>query len=82
MYRHGYVYIWRTGELNAPFVLRGLRRPDSFKRSIPCGLGFEMVICPHYLSEIVSWVGIYRVAGLESWNISAFIVVGSVQMAL
>ncbi|PKY03141.1 steroid reductase [Aspergillus campestris IBT 28561] len=68
--------------LNAHFVLRNLRRPGSSERGIPRGLGFGMVTCPHYLFEVVSWVGIYLVGGMRSWSILAFIVVGSVQMAL
>lgn len=68
--------------LNAHFVLRNLRRPGSSERGIPCGLGFGMVTCPHYLFEIVSWVGIYLVGGMRSWSILVFIIVGSVQMAL
>lgn len=78
----GLFIIGELANLNAHFVLRNLRRPGSSERGIPCGLGFGMVTCPHYLFEIISWIGIYLVDGMRSWSILAFIIVGSVQMAL
>lgn len=66
--------------LNTHLVLRNLRKPGSTERGIPSGFGFGLVTCPNYLFEIIAWLGIYLVTGLN-WSVLLFTVVGSVQMA-
>ncbi|KAE8392065.1 3-oxo-5-alpha-steroid 4-dehydrogenase-domain-containing protein [Aspergillus alliaceus] len=66
--------------LNAHLVLRDLRRPGTTDRGIPSGFGFNLVTCPNYLFEIIAWVGIYLVSGLN-WSVLFFITVGGAQMA-
>ena len=67
--------------LNAHRILRDLRKPGTTERGIPRGFGFNLVTCPNYMFEIMSWVGVYLVTGL-SWSVLTFIVVGTVQMYL
>lgn len=40
------------------FLLRKLRTSDSLSYQIPQGGLFKYINCPHYLAEIVSWIGI------------------------
>ncbi|KAN0070577.1 3-oxo-5-alpha-steroid 4-dehydrogenase domain containing protein [Elaphomyces granulatus] len=67
------------GNLNTHLVLRDLRRPGSTERGIPRGIGFGLVTCPNYMFEVISWLGIYLVTGLN-WSVLLFTVVGVVQM--
>lgn len=60
-------------------TLRNLRKPGSTERVIPTGFGFNLVTCPNYLFEVISWVGVYLVSGLN-WSILLFIIVGTVTM--
>lgn len=41
--------------LHAHITLRNLRPPGTKTRAIPRGFGFNLVSCPNYLWEIVSW---------------------------
>jgi very-long-chain enoyl-CoA reductase len=65
--------------LNAHMVLRDLRKPGSTERGIPQGFGFDLVTCPNYMFEIISWVGVYLATGL-SWSVLLFLVVSILQM--
>jgi very-long-chain enoyl-CoA reductase len=67
------------GNLYTHLVLRDLRRPGSTDRGIPRGIGFGLVTCPNYMFEVIAWLGIYLVTGLN-WSVLLFIVVGMVQM--
>lgn len=50
-------------------------RKNSLDYFIPKGGGFEYVICPHYLFEIVTWLGIALLSRhLAAWLILAFII--------
>jgi very-long-chain enoyl-CoA reductase len=46
-----------AGNARAHWMLRGLRRAGTNEKLIPRGFLFEWVSCPHYLCEILSWVG-------------------------
>jgi very-long-chain enoyl-CoA reductase len=61
--------LYAIGELcnfSTHVTLRHLRRPGSTDRGIPKGLGFNLVTCPNYTFEIMSWVGVW----LVNWSLS------------
>ena len=57
------------GNFNQHKALADLRK-DSLEYKIPRGGLFEYVVCPHYLFEIVAWLGIF----LLSRHLGAFLV--------
>ena len=63
------------GNAKAHRMLRALRPAGSKVRRIPRGFLFESVSSPHYLFEILSWVGFALVT--ETWAARAFLVVGA-----
>ena len=64
-----------AGNAHAHLVLRNLRTQNGLERSIPRGFLFERVSCPHYLFEILSWLGFNLVTG--TWAGVAFMLVGA-----
>ncbi|HVY30237.1 MAG TPA: hypothetical protein VHB79_26955 [Polyangiaceae bacterium] len=64
-----------AGNARAHRMLRDLRPVGTKGRVIPRGFLFERVSCPHYLFEILSWVGFAIVT--ETWAARAFCVVGA-----
>jgi very-long-chain enoyl-CoA reductase len=63
------------GNARAHRVLRDLRPVGTKTRLIPRGFLFERVSCPHYLFEILSWVGFALVT--ETWAALGFLLVGA-----
>lgn len=63
------------GNARAHRMLRDLRPAGSKQRVIPRGFLFERVSSPHYLFEILSWVGFALVT--QTWAACAFLVVGA-----
>jgi very-long-chain enoyl-CoA reductase len=63
------------GNARAHRMLRDLRPVGTKTRVIPHGFLFERVSCPHYLFEILSWVGFALVT--QTWAARAFLVVGA-----
>jgi len=59
----------------AHLILRALRTPGSSARTIPRGFLFERVSCPHYLFEILTWVG-FTVA-TQTWAALSFLLLAS-----
>jgi len=68
------------GNLQTHLTLMSLRSAGGSERGIPRGPLFNMVTCPNYLTEAVSWLGIYLISGF-SWGVLIFLVVAVVQMA-
>jgi len=68
------------GNLQAHLTLMGLRSAGGSERGIPQGPLFNLVTCPNYLTETISWIGVYLVSGL-SWGVLIFTVVSVAQMA-
>ena len=63
------------GNARAHRMLRDLRPAGTKARVIPRGFLFERVSCPHYLFEILSWVGFALVT--QTWAARAFLLVGA-----
>jgi very-long-chain enoyl-CoA reductase len=63
------------GNARAHRMLRDLRPVGSKLRVIPRGFWFERVSSPHYLFEILSWVGFALVT--ETWAARAFLLLGA-----
>src|SRR6478609_7062415 len=64
-----------AGNARAHLMLRALRTPGGREKPIPRGFLFETVSCPHYLFEILSWVGFNLVT--QTWAGLAFMLVGA-----
>ncbi len=63
------------GNARAHRMLRDLRPAGSKLRVIPHGFLFERVSSPHYLFEILSWVGF--ALATQTWAAGTFLVVGA-----
>jgi very-long-chain enoyl-CoA reductase len=63
------------GNARAHRMLRDLRPEGSKRRVIPRGFLFERVSSPHYLFEILSWIGFALVAG--TWAALTFMLLGA-----
>lgn len=75
--------LFAIGELanfSAHIILRNLRSSNGTERGIPKGLGFDMVTCPNYLYEVISWIGIWMVNRSVSTGI--FLAVAGAIMAI
>ncbi|KAF2839517.1 3-oxo-5-alpha-steroid 4-dehydrogenase family protein-like protein [Patellaria atrata CBS 101060] len=71
--------IGELGNLSNHLTLRNLRSSGSTERGIPQGLGFNLVTCPNYMFETISWLGMFCVN--RSWSTVVFIVLAVAQMA-
>jgi very-long-chain enoyl-CoA reductase len=72
--------IGELGNLQTHLVLKGLRSANGTERGIPRGFLFDLVTCPNYLTETMSWLGVYLVSGF-SWGVLIFIIASVAQMA-
>jgi very-long-chain enoyl-CoA reductase len=68
------------GNLNTHLTLRGLRSAGGTERGIPEGALFDLVTCPNYLTETISWIGVYLISGLN-WSVLLFTFVAVIPMA-
>eukprot|EP00605_Chrysophyceae_sp_TOSAG23-4_P000071 GSChrysophyteH1.ASY1.ANO1.73.1 assembled CDS len=68
------------GNLIIHLKLASMRPAEGSKRrDIPKGFGFDLVACPNYTFEVLSWVGFSIMTGLfTSW---LFTIIGFVQMS-
>jgi very-long-chain enoyl-CoA reductase len=72
--------VGELGNLQSHLVLKGLRSANGTERGIPKGFLFDLVTCPNYLTETMSWLGVYLVSGF-SWGVLIFIIASVAQMA-
>jgi very-long-chain enoyl-CoA reductase len=74
--------VFATGELGNAYchrMLRALRPSRTVERRIPSGFLFEWISCPHYLFEILTWVGFALATGV--WGSVAFLFLGMAILA-
>ena len=72
--------IGELGNLSTHLTLRDLRSSGGNERGIPEGPLFDLVTCPNYFLEIVAWLGIWFMTGLN-WGVLPFLVIAAAQMA-
>ncbi|KAF4984648.1 hypothetical protein FZEAL_224 [Fusarium zealandicum] len=73
------IYLFgETGNALVHKYLASLRSTGGTERKIPTGYGFELVTCPNYMFEVLSWVGI--IVASRSWTVALFISIGIAQM--
>lgn len=73
--------LWAFAELSnfkTHLALANLRKKDSKAYVIPHGYGFDLVACPNYFFESLSWVFYSLLVG--NWSAWLFMIVGSGQM--
>lgn len=64
------------GNLQVHLTLMNLRSPGGTERAIPQGKLFDMVTCPNYMTETVSWLGVWIVSNF-SWSVLLFAAVAT-----
>jgi len=77
------VGLWVFAELSnlhTHLTLRGLRPAGTKQRLVPYGYGFDLVSCPNYFFEILSWVAIAAMTG--SYAAWVFVAVSSYTMTV
>ena len=72
--------VGELANLSTHITLRNLRSPKGTERGIPRGLGFDLVTCPNYMFEIISWIGIWMVN--RSSSTAVFLAVSGGMMAI
>ncbi|EMG46789.1 hypothetical protein SBY92_005295 [Candida maltosa Xu316] len=75
--------LWAFAELSnltTHLILSSLRKDDTKKYVIPFGYGFDLVSCPNYFFESLSWVAYALLVG--NWSAWIFVLVSSGQMWL
>jgi len=54
--------------------LAGLRKPGGTEKGIPHCIGSNLVTCPNYMFEVISWIGVILIS--RSWAVVLFILIG------
>ena len=54
--------------------LASLRKPGETKKGIPHCIGSNLVTCPNYMFEVISWIGVILIS--RSWAVVLFILIG------
>ena len=72
--------IGEFGNGSAHLTLSALRSRGGKERGIPRGWAFNLVTCPNYMFETLSWIGVTLVT--RSWAALVFLVISEVQMWL
>ena len=74
--------LYAAGELanlQNHLTLMNLRSPGTTERNIPQGWMFDLVTCPNYLTETISWIGVFMVSNFNL-SVLLFMVVAVGQM--
>lgn len=73
------IYLFgEIGNASIHLYLASLRSSGGTERKIPVGYGFDLVTCPNYMFEVLSWVGV--IVASRDWTVAAFIIMGAYQM--
>lgn len=67
------------GNLQAHLTLMNLRSPGGTERAIPEGWMFDLVTCPNYMTETISWLGVFLASNF-SLSVLVFMIVSVGQM--
>lgn len=67
------------GNLRVHLALMNLRSPGGTERVIPQGPLFDLVTCPNYMTETISWLGVWIVSNF-SFSVLLFFIVSVGQM--
>lgn len=74
------IYLFgETGNALVHRYLASLRSTGGTERKIPVGYGFDLVTCPNYMFEVISWVGV--IVASRDWTVAVFIALGTFQMS-
>ena len=71
--------VGEMGNLQAHMTLMNLRSPGGNERAIPRGWMFDLVTCPNYMTETISWLGVLVVSNF-SLAVLVFMAVSVAQM--
>lgn len=69
------------GNLQAHLTLMNLRSPGGSERAIPEGWLFDLVTCPNYMTETISWLGVLVVSNFNL-SVLMFMIISVAQMML
>jgi very-long-chain enoyl-CoA reductase len=75
------IALWFNGELGNYIVhahLASLRKPGGTERGIPNTVGSDLVTCPNYMFEVISWIGVIIIS--RSFMVVIFIFFGILYM--
>lgn len=72
--------IGESGNLKTHLILHDLRQSGTTERKLPTGWGFDLITCPNYSFETLSWVGILVMS--RSWAVVVFLAFGVAQMGI
>jgi very-long-chain enoyl-CoA reductase len=78
------ILLFALGEflnLQTHLTLRNLRSSGGTERGIPEGPLFDLVTCPNYFTEIIAWLGIFLISGLN-WGVVVFLTLAAGQMGV
>ena len=64
--------VGELGNLYHHHLLASLRKPGETGYKVPRGGGFEFVAAPHYMFELVSWLGVSLVT--QHWIVNGFFI--------
>jgi very-long-chain enoyl-CoA reductase len=76
------MFLFAVGEffnMQVHITLRDLRSSGGTERGIPEGFLFDLVTCPNYFTETVSWLGVFLMSGFNL-SVLVFIVASVWQM--
>ena len=71
----------QAANMSTHLTLANLRPKGTTTRGIPKGFGFNLVTCPNYLFELVTWMCMWGISG-GNWAVGLFVAVAGTTMAM